>query len=79
MLFRSQNGNDLSVDYRWATGKEKINIFDMPVKATLKKGEYQLIFPTAKWQNIGIKNMNSNEFKVAAELYCIAVSVSPKK
>ncbi|MCX2453191.1 M1 family metallopeptidase [Pedobacter sp. PLR] len=44
-------GNKLT--YRWT---ETVKGFDMPVKVSLKPGEFSLIYPTTKWKTIILKD-----------------------
>lgn len=73
-----QTRDDLQVEYRWMPGKEKNDIFDMPVKISFEKGKLEMIFPTNDWQSMTIKNMKAEDLKVATHLFFIDVSMNKK-
>jgi aminopeptidase N len=61
--------NDASVSYRWKADEKE---FAMPVKVG-KKGNWQLIRPTAEWQTMK-SVLKKDEFEVATDLYYVNVS-----
>lgn len=79
------DSTELKIDYRYSLdGKpilkssEKQNIlrlFKMPVKITSTKEEFQLIYPTQKWQTIIIHNMRQEDIKVVANLLYIDTEI----
>ncbi len=76
-----ENPWDLKIAYRYtlfgkSAFKEEDDIsnqpfFTMPVKVTLKKDEFDFIFPTTEWQTITIRDMKSSDFKIASDLFYI--------
>ncbi|WP_293297486.1 M1 family metallopeptidase [Pedobacter sp. UBA4863] len=56
-----------TLKYRWLTD---VKGFDMPVKVSLKAGEYSLIKPTNDWKSIKIDgSVNSENFKIDRNFY----------
>lgn len=45
--------------------------YTAPVKATLKKDEFDFIFPTTEWQTIIVRDMKVVDFKIATDLFYI--------
>ncbi|MCX2432938.1 M1 family metallopeptidase [Pedobacter sp. GR22-10] len=59
--------NDGVLSYRWITD---VKGFDMPVKVTLKAGEYTLIKPTNEWKTIKIDpGITTDNFKSDPQFY----------
>jgi aminopeptidase N len=62
--YKIANGN---LQYRWITD---VTGFDMPVKVTLKSGQYGLIKPTNNWQSLKIdSSINNDNFSVDRNFY----------
>lgn len=58
-------GNKLT--YRWT---ETVKDFDMPVKVSLKPGEFSFIYPTAKWKTITLTaGVNQANFQADPNFY----------
>lgn len=59
--------NDGVLSYRWITD---VKGFDMPVKVTLKAGEYTLIKPTNEWKTIKVDpGITTDNFKSDPQFY----------
>ncbi|WP_222535713.1 M1 family metallopeptidase [Pedobacter polysacchareus] len=58
-------GNKLT--YRWT---ETVKDFDMPIKVSLKPGEFSFIYPTTKWKTIMLKEgINKDNFQADPNFY----------
>ena len=58
-------GNKLT--YRWS---ETVKDFDMPVKVSLKPGEFSFIYPTNKWKTINLTaGVNQGDFQADPNFY----------
>ena len=56
-----------SLNYRWLTD---VKGFDMPVKVTLKTGNFSLIYPTNHWKNTKIDaSVSTDNFKTEPNFY----------
>ncbi|WP_113638656.1 M1 family metallopeptidase [Nubsella zeaxanthinifaciens] len=59
--------NDGNLQYRWITD---VTGFDMPLKVTLKAGQYSLIKPTNNWQTIKVDSTITNDnFSIDRNFY----------
>lgn len=58
----------LELRYRWA---DVINGFEMPVKATLSKDDYQTLAPTKVWRVVDLNYIDKKEFKIIQDNYLI--------
>lgn len=59
--------NDGVLSYRWITD---VKGFDMPIKVTLKAGEYTLIKPTNEWKTIKVDpGITTDNFKSDPQFY----------
>lgn len=65
---KKKKKNALEVEYAWDT---KVQGFRMPVKVTVAKDKYRMIFPDKQWKTISLENMKVDEFKIAEHLYLI--------
>lgn len=62
--YKIENG---TLQYRWLAD---VNGFDMPVKVSLKVGEYSLIKPTTSWKSIEVDaTINADNFSVERNFY----------
>lgn len=53
--------------YRW---KSEVKNFDMPVKVTLQKGKFSLLYPSTRWKTIRIDPaLSTNDFKADPNFY----------
>jgi aminopeptidase N len=57
------------LSYRWAN---VVPGFDMPVRVTLARGEYQLIRPTTSWQTAEVRGVTAANFRVDENFYVTA-------
>lgn len=58
-------GNKLT--YRWTN---TVKDFDMPVKVSLKPGEFSFIYPNTKWKTINLKaSLNKDNFQLDPNFY----------
>jgi aminopeptidase N len=64
-----QQGKQLKLRYRWST---PVSDFDMPLFVG-KQDNYQMIYPTTQWQEMTLRQLTINEFKVATELFLLEV------
>lgn len=56
-----------TLNYRWITD---VTGFDMPIKVTLKAGDFTLIYPTNDWKNIKIdEKITIDNFKIDPNFY----------
>lgn len=56
-----------TLNYRWITD---VTGFDMPIKVTLKAGDFTLIYPTNDWKNIKIdESITMDDFKTEPNFY----------
>jgi len=72
---------DLKITYRYnlfginedldGGNQENQPFYTAPVKVTLKKEEFDFIFPTTEWQTINIRDMKVVDFKIATDLFYI--------
>lgn len=58
----------LELRYRWI---EVISGFEMPVKATLSRNEYQMLAPTRTWRVIDLNYSDKKEFRILPDHYLI--------
>ncbi|MDB5020830.1 MAG: peptidase [Pedobacter sp.] len=59
--------NSGKLHYRWVAD---VKDFDMPVKVSLRKSGYELIYPTSKWKQIEVDHtVNMANFKVDPNFY----------
>lgn len=73
--------HDLKVMYRYTLDGlsafkeeeyvEQQTFFTMPVKVTLQKDTYGIIYPTTEWQTMTLEHMRPVDFKIATELFYI--------
>ena len=80
-LILEPNPWDLKVSYRYTLdGRsafkegdffENQSFYKMPVKVTLKKNEFDFIYPTTEWKTIKLRDMRVIDFKVATDLFYI--------
>ncbi|MEP7144092.1 MAG: M1 family metallopeptidase [Ferruginibacter sp.] len=69
LIFKKE-GALLNVQYRWKTDTEN---FNMPVKATTSKNNFEFIYPTNDWKNIQLQNMDSKDFKIDRDGFYIGI------
>jgi hypothetical protein len=60
------------VEYRWSNC---LDGFDMPVKVTLKKDVYEMIYPTTEWKSSVVKLGKKGKFKVDEDFYVFSEMV----
>lgn len=60
----------LVLKYRW---NNVVKGFEMPIKATLSKDDYQLLMPTSKWRVVDLNYLDKKEFKLQTDYYLIDV------
>ena len=65
---KKKKKNVLELEYAWDT---KVQGFRMPVKVTIAKDKYRMIFPDKQWKKMSLENMKADEFKIAEHLYLI--------
>lgn len=58
--------------YRWSNC---IPGFDMPVKVSLKPGEWTFLYPTTEWQTTPVREMKPADFQVDENFYIYAEKV----
>ena len=58
----------LTLKYRWTN---VVKGFEMPIKATLSKNDYQNITPTSKWRVVDLNYFDPKEFKILTDQYLI--------
>ena len=61
-------GKKKILKYRW----NAIENFDMPIKVSLKKDQWDWIYPTSQWQEIDA-SIWQKDFKVAKHLFLVEV------
>lgn len=57
------------LSYRWVN---TVDGFDMPVKVTLRPGNFQFIQPTTNWKKVKVQDINDENFK-ADPNFCILI------
>lgn len=62
----------LNVQYRWKADLEK---FNMPIKVTVSKNDFDFIYPTTDWKNIDLPNMKVKDFRVDRDGFYIQVKI----
>ena len=67
ILTKSDN-EMLTLKYRWTN---VVKGFEMPIKATLSKNDYQTITPTSKWRVVDLNYFDPKEFKILTDQYLI--------
>lgn len=65
---RAGENEMLELRYRWT---DVINGFEMPVKATLSKDDYQTLAPTKTWRVVDLNYFDKKEFKIMQDHYLI--------
>ena len=58
----------LELKYRWVN---VVKGFEMPIKVTLSKNDYQPLTPTTKWRVIDLNYFDPKEFKIQTDYYLI--------
>ena len=66
------DGDNLKVSYKYDIPEN--SKFTMPIKITVKKGMYDIVLPTSKFQTLLLKDMSINDLKVATDLFYINVA-----
>lgn len=69
-LIIKKEGASLNVQYKWKTDSDK---FNMPVKITTSKNNFEFIYPSSEWKNIQLQNMKPKDFKVDTQEFYITV------
>ena len=64
------------VEYRWS---DCVDGFDMPVKVTLKKDVYEMIYPTTEWKSSPIKLGKKGKFMVDEDFYVFSEMLTTGK
>ena len=59
--------NGLKLRFRWAAA---VDAFNMPVMVGASD-KYQMIYPSTEWQDVELKGLSVDNFKVATELFLI--------
>lgn len=67
-----RKGNQNSMSYQW---KADVADFHMPARVTLKKDQFELIYPTKALQTITLGDINFDDFKVDQNSYFINVKI----
>ena len=65
---KKKKKNTIEVQFAWDT---KVDGFRMPVKVTVAKDKYQMIFPDKQWKTMLLEDIKMDEFKIAEHLYLI--------
>lgn len=66
----NETDSGLRVRYRWQADVEE---FQMPIKVTTAKDTWGWIEPTSEWKSLTVEGIGKDDFKVAEELFYIAV------
>jgi aminopeptidase N len=56
-----KKGNDTALRYKWDADVKR---FEMPVKVTTSKDNYEFIYPTTKFKTMKLKDFDPKDFKV---------------
>lgn len=67
MLTKGEN-EMLALKFRWTN---VVKGFEMPIRATLSKNDYQTITPTTKWRVVDLNYLDPKEFKILTDQYLI--------
>jgi Aminopeptidase N len=68
MAIVTQKGDTTSLRFKW---NANVKDFKMPIKVTIRKGEFGFIYPTTDWQTIGLGKFDPKDFRVDEdEFYC---------
>jgi aminopeptidase N len=70
-LETQKEGDSVTVRYRW---QADVGDFRMPVKVTTAPGKYEWITPTSEWQTNQLHGLNTEDFKVAEDLFYVNVN-----
>jgi aminopeptidase N len=65
-----EKDDGLEVRYRWAN---TVGGFEMPVKITVTKGNFDFVTPTKSWQLIDLNFFNKDDFKMQTERFLFDV------
>jgi aminopeptidase N len=65
-----EKDHGLEVRYRWAN---TVGGFEMPVKITVTKGNFDFVTPTKSWQLIDLNFFNKDDFKMQTERFLFDV------
>jgi hypothetical protein len=60
----------IELRFRWINTLSSLN---MPVKITLIKGKYELVYPTTSWQVMDLNYFDTSEFKVDTNSSLISI------
>ncbi len=63
-----------TLSYRWA---DVVPGFDMPLPVTVAPDTFSVVHPTEAWQTVAVRLATAADFKVDANYYVIARSVTP--
>ena len=66
----AQNRDELEVQYRW---KADVSGFNMPIKVTTKKNEFDFIYPGSGWKTIKVKGIKQKDFKVDTDGFLVTI------
>jgi hypothetical protein len=68
MAIVTQKGDTTSLRFKW---NANVKDFKMPIKVTIRKGEFGFIYPTTDWQTISLGKFDPKDFRVDEdEFYC---------